>query len=300
MQIHRIDITNPPILLPCVATIGNFDGMHLGHQSIIKSVVDKACAANLQSVVITFATSAYEYFHPQARQRIMKLRDKLDTLQQLGVDTVCLLNFNAKIASMSADQFAQTILADKFAVREIIVGVDCRFGKARQGDVKLLREHIANVSVVETLLQDSEKISSSMLRTACLAGDMARVTELRGMPLCVSGHVSYGNQRGRDLAFPTANIFLPSKLRLLHGVYAVKAKLSGSYVSGVANIGSRPTIGDDKWLLEVHFFDVDVNLYGKIICVEIVHKLRSERKFSGLDQLQQQIAEDARQAREFL
>lgn len=300
MQVHRININNPPELKDCIATIGNFDGVHLGHQTIIKDVVRKARAANLQSLVITFATSAYEYFHPGICQRIMKLRDKLTAFKDLGVDHVCLINFDANVANISADFFAKNILLNKFSVQEIIIGSDCRFGKGRQGDIDLLKNTIKTVTIAPTLKLNSEKISSSRLRQACKAADFNLVNSLCAQNICISGHVSYGNQRGRQLAFPTANIVLPAKMRLLHGVYVVKSRINDHVVYGVANVGSRPTIGDGKWLLEAHFFDIDLDLYGMLISVEILHKLRGEYKFDGLQALQQQIAKDAAQAMTFI
>ena len=299
MQVVRVNIKNPPQLKPCVATIGNFDGLHLGHQSIINDVVSKAHAANLPAVVMTFSKTAYEYFHTDAGQRITKTRDKLYELQQLGVDIVCFFDFNKDVAALDATTFAKEILAGFFSVQEIIVGADCRFGKGRAGDVALLRKYLPRVTVAETLLISGNKISSSLLRSACAAGDLEQVSKLRARSLTISGHVAYGNQRGRELGFPTANIFLPSQLRLLHGVFVVKSKFSSKVLHGVANIGSRPTISDGRWVLEVYFFDIDINLYGKILCVEILHKLRSEQRFSGLEALQQQIVADVRAARDY-
>ena len=301
MQIIRVNISNPPQLPNCVATMGNFDGLHLGHQEIIKTVVAKARVKKLPAMLITFAQSAYDYFNPDSCQRISKLRDKLSELDELGVDVVCLLRFNKDLANMDATLFAKNVLAEKFNVQELVIGADCRFGKARAGDIELLKKTLPRVTVPQMLLQDGIKISSRDLRTACQNDDLEQVQKLRGKPLTISGHISYGDQRGRELGFATANIFLPRKLRLLHGVFVVRCHIPGlkQAVPGVANIGQRPTIADSAWLLEVHCLDLAMDLYAKVLRVEILHKLRSEMRFASLQDLQTQIATDVADARKY-
>jgi len=282
----------------CVATIGNFDGVHLGHQKILQQLIAKAKEFNLPSLVITFEPLPQEYFSAEkAPARLMKLREKIIALKEYGVDRVLCLRFNQKLASISAEEFVKTILVDKLGVRYLIIGDDFRFGHKRQGDFNLLQkmgmQFGFEVMPTETVLFNGERVGSSRVRNALAEGDLALAKQLLGRPYYLSGHVSYGEQLGRELGFPTANIFLHRKVLPLRGVFVVQVHgLGDKPLLGAANIGRRPTVDDEDFLLEVYILDFNQNIYGKFLQVEILRKLRGEEKFNSLEELKIQIAKD--------
>lgn len=287
----------------CVATIGNFDGVHLGHQKILQQLVAKAKQLNLPSLVITFEPLPQEFFSgEQAPARLMTLREKIVALKKYGIDHVLRLRFNKKLASIPAEEFVKKILVAKLGVRHLIIGDDFRFGYKRQGDFNLLQKMGAQfgfeVVPTETVLFDGERVGSSRVRNALAEGNIELAKKLLGRPYYLSGHVSYGEQLGRKLCFPTANIFLHRKVLPLRGVFVVQVHgLGDKPLLGAANIGRRPTVDDKDFLLEVYIFDFNQNIYGKFLQVEILHKLRGEEKFNSLEELKQQIAKDVEEAR---
>jgi riboflavin kinase/FMN adenylyltransferase len=290
----------------CVATIGNFDGVHLGHQTVLKQTCEKAQEMGLPSTVITFEPQPQEFFRPdQAPPRLTRLREKLLALGPHAVDRMLCLSFNQHLANLSAEEFVQTILIDGLGVRYLVVGDDFRFGKGRQGDFDTLvragQQHGFEVANTHSFTLDHERVSSTLIREALWQGGLVRVRQLLGRPYSMCGRVAHGDKRGRTIGFPTANIYLHRKNTPILGVYAVQMNGVEDYpVNGVANIGTRPTVCGTRTLLEVHLFDFNKDIYGAHIEVMFVKKIRDEKRFESFDALKQQIHLDARQARAIL
>lgn len=289
----------------CVATIGNFDGVHLGHQAVLNQLAMKADMLHLPAVVITFEPQPFEYFVPEkAPARLTRFREKVEALRAYSIRHLCVLRFNRQLADMSAEMFIQQLLVEGLQVRYLVVGDDFRFGKGRRGDFALLqqagRAHGFQVVNMHTFAVDQMRVSSTRIREALNQGDLGLAEKLLGRPYRMSGRVAHGDKRGRQLGFPTANIYLHRHKVPLSGVYAVQLfGIDEEPVNGVANIGVRPTIGGGKALLEVHLFDFNREIYGAHVQVYFLSKLRDEGKFSSLEQLSQQIRKDAQQARDY-
>lgn len=290
----------------CVATIGNFDGVHLGHQAVLQQTCAKAKQLQLPTTVITFEPQPQEFFRPlQAPPRLTRLREKLLALRPHAVDRILCLNFNRHLANLSAEQFIQSILVDGLGVRYLVVGDDFRFGKDRRGDFNMLvevgRQQDFEVVNTHSFTLGNERVSSTLIREALWYGDLKRVTQLLGRPYSMCGRVAHGDKRGRTIGFPTANIYLHRKNTPILGVYAVQMTGVEDYpVNGVANIGTRPTVCGTRTLLEVHLFDFNKDIYGAHIEVVFVEKIRDEKRFESFDALKQQIQRDAQQARDIL
>ncbi len=290
----------------CVATIGNFDGVHLGHQAVLKQTYEKAREMGLPATVITFEPQPQEFFRPdQAPPRLTRLREKLLALGPHAVDRMLCLNFNEHLANLSAEEFIRNILIDGLGVRYLVVGDDFRFGKGRQGDFHMLvragQQHGFEVANTHSFTLDTERVSSTLIREALGRGDLVRVQQLLGRPYSLCGRVAHGDKRGRTIGFPTANIYLHRKNTPILGVYAVQMNDVEDYpVYGVANIGTRPTVCGTRTLLEVHLFDFNKDIYGAHVEVVFVKKIRDEKRFESFDALKQQIHMDAQQARDIL
>ena len=292
-----------PVHRGCVATIGNFDGVHTGHQAVIRQTIEKARAMDLPAMVITFEPQPREYFRPETSPpRLTKLREKLNALQDLGVDRVLCLRFNDYLSSLSADDFVKQVLVDGLAIKHLIVGDDFRFGQGRAGDFEFLveagRQYGYEVESTASHIIDELRVSSTRIRQALMAGNLDMVRLLLGRPYCMCGHVSHGDKRGREIGFPTANIYLHRHQTPVKGVYAVRMLgLGDDPVNGVANIGTRPTVDDGtRILLEVHLFDFDRDIYGAHVDVCFVEKLRDEQRFESFDALKAQIGRDIEKA----
>lgn len=290
----------------CIATIGNFDGVHLGHQAVFDHLRLKAAEFELPATVVTFEPQPMEFFAPErAPARLTRLREKLRAIENAAIDRVVLLEFGPKLAGMPAAAFVQELLVAGLDVRYLFVGDDFRFGKGRSGDIDLLRgvgrEHGFEVENMNTFLVAEERVSSTRIREALARGDLQQAAHYLGRPYRICGRVAHGDKRGRTIGFPTANIDLHRRVSPLRGVFAVTVTgLGAVLVPGVANIGTRPTVeGDTRYLLEVHLFDFDREIYGEHVEVEFRHKLRDEKKFESFDALRQQILRDASQARAF-
>ncbi len=277
--------------------IGNFDGMHLGHQTLLAQLVEVAKKHNLTPAVMSFEPHPREFFTPQnAPARLSTLREKLEYFEQAGVAQVYVCRFNQAFAQISAHEFMSDILRKKLNANTILVGEDFRFGAKRSGSVTDFRDNGFDLISPPQVQQNNERVSSTRVRDALAAGDLAQASALLGRPYSISGKVVHGAKRGRQLGFPTANVHMRHERPALIGVYAVK--LDG--LNAVANLGVRPTIaGVPKLSLEVHVIDFAGDLYGKHVHVEFVHKIRDEKKFDGLDALKVQIAADVATAREF-
>jgi riboflavin kinase/FMN adenylyltransferase len=289
-----------------VVTIGSFDGVHLGHRAILQSLLVQSTRLNLPSVAMIFEPQPYEYFvGEKAPARLMSLREKVLALFDVGVDRVCCLPFNKKLSEQSADTFIQQVLVNGLGARYLVVGDDFRFGAGRVGNYAQLEKAGLDYGYVVTdtpsFMLDGERVSSTLIRGLLEQNLFAEAERSLGKPYTISGKVVKGNQLGRELGAPTANVHLHRFRSPLSGVFAVLVMLpSGEMAEGVANVGVRPTLGGDtKPILEVHLFDRDDDLYGQQIVVECRHKLREEQRFDGLEQLKQQITADIQQARHF-
>lgn len=290
----------------CVATIGSFDGVHLGHQVILQQLIQVARTQGLPAVVIVFEPQPHEFFAgDKAPARLMRMREKLDALWAAGIDKVLCLNFNETLRNLSAEQFIDRVLVQGLAIKHLVVGDDFRFGCDRKGDFALLQtkgaEYGFAVTDTHTLEVDGERVSSTRIRHLLEAGDFVQAEKLLGKPYGIYGRVVYGKQLGRQLGVPTANVNLRRYRSPLHGVFAVTAIFTdGAQVQGVANIGVRPTVnGLKKPLLEVHLFNFSRTIYGEVIDVVFHHKVREEKKFASLDELKVQLQTDISQARKF-
>tara|TARA_B110000211_G_scaffold170004_1_gene191847 strand:+ start:4254 stop:5234 length:981 start_codon:yes stop_codon:yes gene_type:complete len=305
----------------CVATIGNFDGVHLGHQAILQQLKKQGEEHQLLTVVMMFEPQPREFFAPdQAPARLANMSEKLQDLASFGVDYVLCLPFNQKLRSMSADQFIQTILLDGLKISHLIVGDDFRFGCDRTGDYQLLqnagKQFGFSVEDTKTFEFEGQRVSSTRVRKCLAANDLTGAGKLLGRSYRMSGRIGYGRQLGRTIGVPTANVILQRNKLPMTGVYAVKAieiEVADCHESevldasgqprawqGVANIGVKPTVaGTPEPSLEVHIFDFANDLYGKRLSIEFCQKIREEKKFNGLDELKAAIEQDMNVARDF-
>lgn len=290
----------------CVATIGNFDGVHRGHRAVIEQLAERASRLGLPGCVVLFEPQPMEYFAPeQSPPRLMRLIEKVDRLSELPVDHVLLLRFNRRLAALEAEAFIQTILVDTLRIRHLVIGDDFRFGRQRRGDFDMLKRagKVAGFEVDDTpsVLMEGERVSSTLIRNALAMGDLAHATRLLGKPYEVCGRVVHGHKRGRLMGFPTANLLMRRKNTPVQGVFAVTMRgLGGDPMPGVANVGVRPTVtGDPSVILETHVLDFAGDLYGRKVEIEFHRKLREERRFDGLPALCAQIELDIQAARAF-
>jgi riboflavin kinase/FMN adenylyltransferase len=290
----------------CVATIGNFDGVHRGHQHMIAAVRARASEDGVPATVITFEPTPREFFEgPAAPSRLNRLREKLDALERYGVDRVVVLRFDRRMQGMGAGEFVDRLLVEGLGVRHLVVGHDFRFARRREGTVDTLRtagtRHGFTVEEIAQFLVDGERVSSSLVREALNRGDLDRATRLLGRPYRMAGRVRLGKKLGRQLGFPTANLALHRKVVPLWGIFAVRASGAGLVNHpAVASLGTRPTVDGTDPLLEVHLFDWDGSLYGRYLDVDFVERLRDEQKFESLDALVAQMHRDAAAARRVL
>jgi len=288
----------------CVATIGAFDGVHLGHQAVIRHLLKQSAALALPSLVIVFEPLPREYFSPlEAPARIMSFREKFRALAALGVDRLLRIRFDRQFRKMSAQQFVDDVFVAGLGVRNVVLGDDFRFGAGRQGDAAFVREQGARYGFeagsTPTFAVDGERVSSTRIREALENADFALAEALLGRPYSISGRVIFGRQLGRALGTPTANIELRRLRAPLSGVYVVEVSGAGlDRVPGVANVGVRPTVDDSiRANLEVHVLDREVALYGHHIEVTFRLKLRDEQKFDSVAELQENIARDIENTR---
>jgi len=292
----------------CVLTIGNFDGVHLGHQRVIEALVQKAKELNCSAAVMVFEPQPQELFRPEsAPARLTRLRDKYTLLKKLGVERLICVNFNQHFANISAADFIEQLLVNKLGVKHLIIGDDFRFGKNRQGDFNLLK---AASKTFAFGLSDTAsyklahcRISSTAIRHALEEDKLTEAANMLGREYSIAGRVVHGDKRGRKLGFPTANVLLKRRVSPVSGVYVVKAVTINNESTpwyGVANIGSRPTVAGIRQQLEVHLFNFSGNLYGQAIEIILMKKLRSEQRFNDLSSLTAQIVIDSQQAKDYL
>ena len=289
----------------CVATIGNFDGVHIGHQVIIEQVQENAEKLGVPSVVVVFEPQPQEYFRADsAPARLMRFREKLVALRALKVDYLLCLKFSDRLHEMSAREFIDQILVRGLNVKHLVIGDDFRFGNDRAGDFALLsqvgNECAYSVENTRTVEIDSERVSSTRVRNALDSNDFDLAERLLGHPYTITGCIVHGRKLGRQLGVPTANVSLGRKTLVLKGVYAVEATLeSGVCLQGVANIGVRPTVDGVQPSLEVHMFDFDGSIYGEHLQVVFKRRIRDEKKFSNIDCLKEQILKDIEETKTY-
>ena len=310
LRIFRHFTGLPPDARGAAVAIGNFDGVHLGHQAVIEAAVQKARVLDVPAAVLTFEPHPRMLFKPDSEPfRLTPLRPKAHAIEALGVDLMVVLAFDHALSQKSAEDFVDDVLMIGMAASHVVVGADFVFGHDRLGTVDRLiemggRARFAVTALAPVAGPDGTIFSSTAVRQALKAGQPRRAAALLGRPWEIEGRVEHGDERGRQLGFPTANIALGDYLRPAFGVYAVEAGIdlgaATQWHPGVANLGRRPTVAGQIERLEVHLFDFDADLYGRHLRVRLIEFLRPEKKFDGLDALRAQIAQDSARAREIL
>lgn len=289
----------------CALTIGNFDGVHLGHLEILKNLKKAADEQQLTSCIMSFEPLPMEYFnYDTAPARLHRIREKWCALQQAQIDYLICAKFNHQLAELSADDFIKNILLKQLNVKYLLVGDDFRFGHNRCGDFDTLlqagKKYGFEVHNSPSHCFQNERISSTRIREALLANKLEQAEKMLGRSYQICGRVAHGDKRGRTIGFPTANIKLHRHATAVHGVYAVQVNGEKNFsANGVANIGKRPTVDGEHLQLEVYLFDFDQEIYGQQLCVEFKQKIRDEKRFDSFDELKQQIIKDSKQARNF-
>ena len=288
----------------CVASIGNYDGVHRGHQTIIGQLLRSRERFGLPAVIVTFEPHPQEYFRRGEQTRLTPLRTKLELLRSHGLDRILCLRFNTHLANMSPQDFVQDLLVNGLGVKHLVIGDDFRFGRGRAGDFNVLRQsgeqHGFSVENTHTYMVNGERVSSSRVRQALELDQLDLAEKLLGRTYTISGRVSHGEKRGRKWGYPTANIDLQRQNTPLNGIYAVEVSgLDDISVPGVAYIGRRPTLGGVRRLLEVHLLGFEQDIYGKRLIVHFLKKIRSDEKFDNQNELRAQIARDKTEAELF-
>jgi riboflavin kinase / FMN adenylyltransferase len=288
----------------CVLTIGNFDGLHLGHLAVIEKLSARGMNLGLPVVVMIFEPQPLEYFlKDNAPPRLTRLREKVIQFAKLPIDVLLIAHFNERFANLDAGHFVDDILINKLNVKHLVVGDDFHFGKARCGNFAMLKDkgklHGFSVEDTGSYLSQGLRVSSTLIRDALGAGDLTQAEQLLGRPYSVCGRVAHGGKRGRTIGFPTANIKMFRKISPIRGVFAVTVTgINDLELTGIANVGTRPTIdGSNDVILETHLFDFDGDIYGRYIEVHFKHKIRDELRFQSLEQLQDQIKRDVAQTK---
>jgi riboflavin kinase/FMN adenylyltransferase len=289
----------------CIATIGNFDGVHLGHQTILQQITRQSQKTKSRSCVIIFEPQPKEFFlKDQAPKRICDLRQKLIFFADYQIDQVLCINFNNKFKQLSADNFITELLLEKLKVRTLYIGEDFKYGNDRIGNFNHLTSFATNnnftAHVVPKFIKNNKKISSTLIRELLQNNDLSTANKVMGHPFTITGKVVTGNQYGRKLGFPTANIALKRTNIPINGVFIVRVIINGIVFFGVANMGLRLSIDNQHPILEVHILNFNKDLYGRLIQVEFIKKLRQTQKFSSMDELSKAIHQDVIQAKQFI
>jgi riboflavin kinase/FMN adenylyltransferase len=290
----------------CVATIGNFDGVHLGHHAVLDQVKEHANKTGLISTVVIFEPQPIEYFAPdKAPSRLTRLREKLQQFAEHDIDRIVCLRFDEKMSNLSAEEFVDEILLEALAVKKLIIGDDFRFAKNREGDYQYLLnaadKNDFEVDMTHSFTSESERVSSTLIREALANGDMIKATRLLGRPYRISGRVAHGDKRGRELGFATANIELHRYLSPVVGIFSGRVYgINNEPLDAVVYVGSRPVYDGKRVILEVHLLDFDDDLYGHHLQVELLEKLRGDIHFSSEQELVDQIHIDIENARQSL
>jgi riboflavin kinase/FMN adenylyltransferase len=306
MRLYKLNSAAANSSLGTVLTIGNFDGVHLGHQALVKHAQAIAHTRQLPLMVMIFEPQAKEYFKPDnCPARLYKLREKICVLKTLGVDYVACVRFDSMLANTLPQDFFQHVILKECDARYLIIGPDFYFGKSRKGSPqsmqKLATNHGLPLEIYPVFSIGEQRVSSTWVREALAKNDFPLVHSLLGRNYFMIGKVGYGRQLGHKIGVPTANVMISRNKTALHGVFCVKITVcrTQSIWLGVANLGKRPTVDGQKWVLEVHLFDFQGLLYGDFIQVEFLHKIREEQTFSSVQTLKQQIDLDIKCAKEF-
>jgi riboflavin kinase/FMN adenylyltransferase len=293
----------PPLSGGSTVTVGSFDGVHLGHQAVLREIAARAGAAGRASVLVTFEPHPLEVVNPQAAPPLLTTGpERREMLAQTPLDYALFLRFDRQLAGYSPEEFVTRVLLDRCGTRELVIGHDHGFGRGRSGDVETLRrlgrQHGFEVDVVGAVDFGDQHVSSSRIRRAVAGGDLVTAARMLGRPYQVSGVVGHGERRGRLLGVPTINLtgVPPQKLLPPDGVYAVRVEWRGGRAGGMMNQGPRPTVQDSRRSLEAHLFDFDGDLYGEWVRVEWVERLRDVERFASLEALQQQLQRDRARA----
>jgi riboflavin kinase/FMN adenylyltransferase len=293
-----------PVPEATILTVGNFDGVHLGHQALIRRVVAEARAAGSASVVVTFDPHPQQVLKVHVVPLLTTLPLRLRLFEALGVDQACIIPFTPELAAKSAEAFLKEYLLDQFSVRRMVIGYDFAFGRNRAGTAEVLKElsarHGFALEIFPAVVLGEEIVSSTRIRAALAEADFAHAAELLGRPWSWLAPVERGQRLGRELGYPTLNQSAREPLPIPFGIYASRAIAGGRGYGGASSYGIRPTLGTREPVLETHLFDFEGDLYGSLVEVIPLRRLREERRFPSLDSLKAQIAEDCRQAREVL
>jgi len=306
MKVHNINLDSEVSEKLFHLAIGNFDGVHLGHQAIITELVSKASKDNRSSAILSFRPHPRQFFSRNLDcYQIIGLEKKQKLLKDLGITDLFYLHFDQSIADLSPDDFINKIIVQKLQVEKLIVGYDFRFGKNREGNTLLLKDH-ANIhgfglEIIEPVINNLNKevYSSTSIREAIRAGNMKKAKSILGYSWSMKGEVIRGDRKAREMGFPTANLSPHEQIYPLKGVYVAQALLDDRIIKGIANFGERPTVNGNKLLLEVHLFDFDEDIYGKQLTVEFLTFIRGERKFDNFALLVEQIKKDVQVAKEY-
>lgn len=286
-----------------VVTIGNFDGLHLGHQSLIRETLQQAKQVDAQSVVLSFYPLPRAFFNPTALHQILPLRSKISLFKQWPIDFLGLIRFNQQFASLSPKQFVADCLVNALGAKCVIVGPDFKFGHQQQGDIGLLKalgeQFNFQVIIMPEVVLDGMRVSSSEIRHALTAGDIQRANEQLGYPFSLVARVQKGKQLGRKLGFPTANLAIAPKFMLLNGVYICQVERQGQLYPAVCNVGYQPTVSSYKKKIEVHLLDFNGDLYHDVLKVSFLKKIRHEKKFKDVSELIENIKHDTIIAKQY-
>jgi|TARA_B100001059_G_scaffold224363_1_gene250339 riboflavin kinase/FMN adenylyltransferase len=298
MKIIR-DLQEITLNEPLTASIGGFDGIHIGHQKIIENVVRNSIKNNTKSALITFKPLPKVFFSKKNFE-LISIYQKIDILRKFNLDYLIILRFNAELISMNHIDFIEDLLIQKLNVKSLTVGDDFKFGKDQKGSVSDLvtysKKGYFSIHIEDKHISDNKRISSSLIREAVLENNFALASKMLGRPYSVSGKITHGDKRGSKIGFPTANIKIEPNV-LLSGVYAVSTKINGKKYDGVANIGYKPTFNGENYLFEANIFNFSDDLYGKRLNFEIISKIRETKKFSGIEELKKYINKDINTAK---
>ena len=306
MRVHNINLDSAVNKKLFHLAIGNFDGVHLGHQKIITKLVSEASQDKKSSAILSFNPHPRQFFSKNLdRYQIIGLKKKQQLLKDLGVTDLFYMHFDQSIANLSPSDFINKIIVQKLRVKKLIVGYDFRFGKNREGDTLLLKDHAAihgfGLEIIEPIQNEfnQEVYSSTAIREAIRVGDVKKAKSMLGYSWTMEGEVINGDRVARGLGFPTANLSPHEQIYPLKGVYIVQILLNDKIIKGIANFGERPTVKGTKLLLEVHLFDFDEDIYGKQLTVEFLTFIRGEKKFSNFALLAEQIKKDIQVAKDY-
>lgn len=292
-----------------IVTLGTFDGVHLGHQEILRQMVAEGKASGRETVLLTFHPHPRMVLYPDSHsvRLIDSIEEKLEKLEQSGLDTVILFPFTQKFSRLTAVEFVRDVLVRDIGVSKMLVGYDHHFGKNREGDFLQLQElgqlYGFDVKQVEAVQTGEISVSSTKIRKALSEGEMLTVERYLGQPFQLTGEVIHGNKLGRTIGFPTANLFIDQTTKILPetGVYAVKIQRNNQWLNGVMNVGKKPTVQQTETIsVEVYIFDFDAELYGELLRVQVFDRLRGEQRFASIDELKSQLAKDEQNARNVL